>query len=452
MRQVIETNSDSNRDDVAVALLSFLEDKYDTKKWIVIVESINRRTSTTIDFFSIVVNNTAAYAICTDGSPKLSSLVSSYWNNFTFPLSGNRQTSFRDKVEPYLMKYLTLLRSSSQIYATLISEEPNCGMLLRQNKESLPVVVSSADFEYLQMNGTFLNSRCVDIKVMVVPVSETSTSITSSLQPANLNNCFPRKNYSESGMLRHDYIQGYLSVEGDSEEEGASITLDLEWRNSTGQRWRFVNNQLRNDNGKCLTAWNKHSWYLYQYDCHSDWTGQSWYRRGLQIVNANSFCLAFVGTKNDSIMYVAQDDCDATPPFFWYESDCEGAAAAMIINSTFPKFRHLRNEYSKQFLNGPGVDGKQILRYPWVNRAGQYWQLIDGQLKNANELCLVGKGWDVIESGCATVVSDGRWKYNEKKQIVSAEGYCLSVTNSKDYRVYYNYCKDDPEQRWEFTL
>ena len=446
IRQIMETNWDKNRNDMANALLNFLEDKYDTKRWIVTVQSIKRKTSTTIDFFKATINNTAAYAINTDGPIKFSSIASSYLNEFKFPYCDSNLQMSCYPIEPYLIKYLTPLTGKQLAYATLVSEEPDCKLLLEQNKESVPIVASSNGLECYQLNGNYLqnNSRCIDIKILVVPIKNTTNPENCSLQ---------RGNYSEQSgrLLRHDYIQGYLSVVSSSEEEGASVILDREWRNSSGQIWKFVDSQLRNNQGKCLTAWSKKSWYLYQYECHPDWTGQNWTRRGLQIVNGYSFCLAFVGTKDDPVMYVIQDVCDATPPFLWYDWNYQ-VMTNRSSDYTFPSYRHLRNEYSKQYLNGHGIDGKRISRYPWINRAGQNWQLIDGLLKNANGMCLVGKSWDAVESDCAAAATkaNGLWRYNEKQQLVSAEGYCLSVANGKNFLIHYISCNDDPEQRWYF--
>ena len=106
------------------------------------------------------------------------------------------------------------------------------------------------------------------------------------------------------GPLRNEYSQAYLSVQDDSNKEGASIVMDREWRNSPGQNWKFVNGQLRNGFGKCFTKWS----YtfpiaftsIYQYDCNHNWEGQKWYRYGLQIANVNvdKFICVFYGGIN----------------------------------------------------------------------------------------------------------------------------------------------------------
>ena len=81
------------------------------------------------------------------------------------------------------------------------------------------------------------------------------------------SNCF-----AKSGMLRNAFSQGYLSVVNDPKEmHGTCVILD--WRNSTGQKWRFINGRLRNGHGHCLTI-KPNNYTLYQYRCVTDWPKQ----------------------------------------------------------------------------------------------------------------------------------------------------------------------------------
>ena len=123
----------------------------------------------------------------------------------------------------------------------------------------------------------------------------------------------------KSGQLRNLDGQGYLSVKDDSSQEGAYVILKQESRRSPGQTWTFVNNQLRNGFGKCLTAWKYHSWYLYQYDCHHNWPGQKWTRRGLQILNGYGFCLD--GSSRNR--YAIQHYCRPWSSFMWHNLDTD---------------------------------------------------------------------------------------------------------------------------------
>ena len=103
----------------------------------------------------------------------------------------------------------------------------------------------------------------------------------------------------------HDSAPVYLSVVNNLKKEGEYITLEREWANATGKRWNCVNNQLRNENNKWMTAWIERSWYLYQYDCHPDWADKIWIRHGLQIVNGFHFCLTedLYGVPNGHTFY-----------------------------------------------------------------------------------------------------------------------------------------------------
>jgi hypothetical protein len=58
------------------------------------------------------------------------------------------------------------------------------------------------------------------------------------------------KDSNEPGLLRNELNQAYLSVYDDRNQESLPIILDRVWRNSSGQRWRFVNCQLINDHGQ----------------------------------------------------------------------------------------------------------------------------------------------------------------------------------------------------------
>ena len=254
---------------------------------------------------------------------------------------------------------------------------------------------------------------------------------------------------NQTGLLRNEYGQAYLSVQGDSNQEATSIILESKWRNTTGQRWRFIDNQLRNDFGKCLTAWTEQSWYLYQYDCHSDWAGQTWYRHGFQIVNGFNMCLSYEGKKDGRSMYVVQDLCDSTPPFLWYDWDtsCEDA---VIIPSSTTGSRPLRNEFSREYLS-VYENEDYVSHKPWSNQPGQKWKFVDGQLRNDHNKCLmVGKGWYVLQVDCSSgSVKAKTWTLNEKRQLISDGGYCLTVDgDNKGYVRIDSYCKDDPKYRW----
>jgi hypothetical protein len=461
---------------VADTLLDFLTDKYDTRKWIVVIlpttGSKNQIYSAQSGgFHTASANGTFAAAISVEQtlSVEMSTQVNAYLEKFKFPLETINNVnrfpirlgySLRPKerahdVHKHLVRHLAPLRTNSQlIIESLVAETP-CTTSIEKIKEFVTIVASN-NTENMQFTN---NDSCINHIILVVPSMKPAATLimnnaltTISDPPSsglldlhcNLRNDTD-SGVNQTGLLRNEYGQAYLSVQGDSNQEAASIILESEWRNTTGQRWRFVDNQLRNDFGKCLTAWTEQSWYLYQYDCHSDWAGQTWYRHGFQIVNGFNMCLSYEGKKDGRSMYVVQDLCDSTPPFLWYDWDTT-CWEAIISLSAVNESRALRNEFSKRYLSGYEEES-WAKHEPWSNQPGQNWEFVNGQLRNGNGKCLTGKGWYVNQVDCTDTVSAKTWTYNEKRQIASDDGYCLSVGNTEGYIVY-NYCKDDPEYRW----
>jgi hypothetical protein len=185
---------------------------------------------------------------------------------------------------------------------------------------------------------------------------------------------------------------------------------------------------------------------------------QTWRRTGLQIVTYsinplkarlyNDLCLTFVGSKDDDVMYAVLDKCDFTPPFLWYDwdLDCEDAAHKNHTDASNGS-RSLRNEFSRRYLSVYESEDYWHHR-PWSNHPGQNRKFVHGQLRNNFGKCLAGNGWyDLLVECSAGISNSKRWTYNEKRQIVSAEGFCFSVGDKSGY-VIYNYCKNDPEHRW----
>jgi hypothetical protein len=261
--------------------------------------------------------------------------------------------------------------------------------------------------------------------------------------------------HQDYAPLRNEFSQSYLSVQGDSDKEGANIVMDREWRNSSGQNWKFVNGQLRNGFGKCFTKWSQGSSHsIYQYDCDHDWDGQKWSRYGLQIiadgnVAGYTYCVSLYGNFN-KISYVNRvpmiGSCNSLPSFLWYNrnTNCEDA---MVIPPSTNGSRALRNEFSRLFLSA--VTEKYGMVKPWMNRPTQLWKFVDGMLRNDDGKCLAGKGWFVKKVACDSgrMGNNGLWTYTENRQIRSYAGYCLSNGDEETY-VYYDYCKDEAQQRW----
>jgi hypothetical protein len=463
MRDVIKEYWTQGREVVTDALLQFLEDKYETKKWIVIVLPETGSQSDVYSaisggFHSVSEKGMSAIAISVDRALILDWVplkefqmpIETVNNIFQNPpgigFSLKPKRAARD-VHEYLSLYLKPLRNQF-IIESLVIQTP-----CQSSEEEMKKIVTVATSNGTE-NSQIINDHggCIGHFILIVPVS--SSHINSSLiaEPSVHQDCVNQVDFNASnqtGLLRNEFGQAYLSVLGDSSLEAASIFLKSEWRNTTGQRWRFVDNQLKNDFGKCLTAWDIQSWslYLYQYDCHSDWAGQKWYRHGFQIVNGFNMCLSYKSSKS-GLMYVVQDLCDSTPPFLWYNWDtaCEDA---IVIPSSSVERRPLRNEFSREYLS-VYEDGVYVFHKPWSNQPGQKWKFIDGQLRNDRNKCLVGKGWYVHQVDCDDASSPSsakKWTLNEKRQIVSASGYCLSVGDKNGY-VLNNNCKDEPEYRW----
>lgn len=159
-----------------------------------------------------------------------------------------------------------------------------------------------------------------------------------------------------SNLFRNEYGQAYLTVQDDSNQSGSKRIIVDKWRNSTGQRWRFVRSsmRLRNDNDKCLMAHSRETPELYQHDCYIGYSpGQTWVRHGLHIVNGFFLCLTLQDSIKDSnITYAIQARCDSTPPFLWYTwaVDCEDIIVGNhhLMNKTN---LYLRNEFSRRFLS-----------------------------------------------------------------------------------------------------
>ena len=451
IRIVINNNFTQGRQNIAKILLNFLDDKYDMKRWIVVVspdtgDSSKVYSIQSAGFHTASSNGIFAAAISFYPSPELITEVNARMKDFKFPIESyyyldvsyrlREKASARD-VYDYLNRYMSPLRTSRSeaVIESIVVETP-----CTATEEAFKIfvtVTSSNDTGYVALNN---KGNCINHLVVIVPVKPFNSSATA-LQDLQCYN-----DGVQNGLLRNEFGQAYLSVLNDSSQEAAYVILDRTWKNSTGQRWKFVNNQLVNEHGKCLTAWILTSTYLYQYNCQMDWMGQIWYRVGLNIVNGFNLCLAYKSTPNDPVMYLVQAQCDSTPPYLWYEwdADCEDA---MVIPSIGSDSRPLKNEFSRRYLTVYN-DG-YALNEPLNNEAGQNWKFVDNQLTNDYGKCLAGRRQYVLQVDCEPKTDPSTmWNYNEKRQIVSnSSGYCLSTGNA-DGCILYTSCSDTPEYRW----
>ncbi len=334
-RIIIESQPESDGKVLANAIIQFLEDNHKTRKWLVVVgfNSDENPFDERVEFdrsgrfHTTNLNRTFAAAISADRfdpqefSHKTSILV----HDFKFPIETVTNAkkvpmgfglSLRAKegvhdIHQHFNRHLTPSWEDGQLSVEFLTITTPCGTA-EKKMEHYVTVSTSSGFIWKRITN---QDDCANKQIIVVPkpAAESGNDTTSnkSLTP-----------HGGSVLLRNEFGRAYLSVEDNSKEKGSYVVLDREWNNATGQRWRFVNNQLLNDHGKCLTAWTERSWYLYQYDCHPDWAGQIWIRHGLQIVNGFRFCLAFIqNVTNGFNRYVIQDVCDSTPPFLWYDWD-----------------------------------------------------------------------------------------------------------------------------------
>ena len=318
---IIERQSGNDLGIVAHALLEHLKKNYITRKWMVMVFSDKNLTDIrpSKGFHTASTTNTFAAAMSIDesDSPDFTDYANALLQDFRFPVETVTNVPFglslktkdlaRD-FHQHFNKFLAPLPIEERLGIESVAIATPCSTSEKKMDHYFSVLTSSS-FKWTKITN---QDECVNKQLIVIP-----TCIPIYDEIAN-----EKTSKQYNGVLRNEFGRAYLSVEGNSKEDGAYVTADGAWRNRTGQKWTFVNNQLKNENGKCLTAWTERSTYLYQYDCHPDWAGQVWIRHGLQIVNGFRFCLSVRERREDSAMYVVQDMCDSTPPFIWYNAAC----------------------------------------------------------------------------------------------------------------------------------
>jgi hypothetical protein len=339
MRQILEATSGRSTKSVADSLLEFLENKYDTKRWVVVLLSNiwwkpNKETWDTTRFADGDEKYGAFWFVCSKGFHK-----TTYKSDLAVAVSVDKEGDFsatRTLMDSHFKEFENPLWGDDDglgcIYARSTNEHfrqfwvPILTVTDRLDVESLSVeqdsfenviTVASKGAEYVRLPtsagcpSTFSAfSTSTSSIALVIPRTPIVPKSACSYNPVRAQ---------KSGRLRNLDGLGYLSVKDDSSQEGAYVILEQESRRSPGQTWTFVNNQLRNGFGKCLTAWKYHSWYLYQYDCHHNWPGQKWTRRGLQILNGYGFCLD--GSSRNR--YAIQHYCRPWSSFMWHNLDTD---------------------------------------------------------------------------------------------------------------------------------
>ena len=345
IRNVMSQSMIANIDlpQIADEVLRFLEKKHGNA-WLVIsmlLEDDNQHLNKEIDFYysrgfhATVYNGilTAAISVERINASEFSELTESRIKDFRFPVETIKNStkaplglglSLKPKEEAreiykHFKRHMAQSTSQNHLGVEFFVVITPCATAGRKAENSAAIAASEG-FKWKKITN---QDDCANKQVIAIP--------TRKISPARC----PQKSAHLYNVNGHDSAPVYLSVANNLNKEGEYVTLEREGANATGQRWNFVNNQLRNGNNKCLTAWTERSWYLYQYDCHPDWAGQIWIRHGLQIVNGFRFCLTFQGLRDNPVMYATQELCDSTLPFLWFDGDsnCEEPATARVANS-----------------------------------------------------------------------------------------------------------------------
>jgi hypothetical protein len=181
MRDIINNKWEEGREAVANIILQFLEDKYETKKWIVIVHpetgtQNNVYSAISGGFHSYSANSMVAIAISIDRALTLDRVI---LKDFQFPIetvnniiqnppgigySLKPKSAARD-VHEYLSLYLKPFRNQFVI-ESLVIETP-CKSSEEELKKIVTIVASNGtDFTQL-----FSNGNCIDNVVLFVPVN-----------------------------------------------------------------------------------------------------------------------------------------------------------------------------------------------------------------------------------------------------------------------------------------
>lgn len=473
--------------DAARSILRFLEDKYDSKLWTVFVvtgESLSHLTFGKDYSFRISegfrlarVNTTMAGAVSVDRIhvDHLSQTTAIYMKQFGFPMKAYEETLFLSSAylndaKYHLDEYLNVMRIKIVTeYLTILYSPSESDDVTKIRRVVIVESEGSPNFHIGEQDSEGI------LTAVVVPVRPTQLLHSwSSLSEEHRQPCEYDVNVTDIGRpLRSQANSMYITVQGNSKEDGAYIILDQEWRNETGQRWRLVDNQLRNDHGKCLSAWYRIHARLYQYDCKRNWTEQQWFRHGLQIVNGYQQCLTL---HDDNSLRRNYD----TSTFYPYHDYCKDNLIAMYWNDwhwncpvdlnyrTPEGATTLANAFSKRYLTIPDIFVRNEGEHrPWMNQLGQYWFVTNGTLLSTGGECLAPYikvtmkpplfphlyDYDMerrtlnvylVRHDC----QQHRWIFNQQGQLVYTKyGMCLTALGYSQ-EVQLVKCDGHADQRW----
>lgn len=215
----------------------------------------------------------------------------------------------------YVPAILTNADVLFKLYAPTLYE---CGSVTtRWRRQGHRLCARTADLEGNQFNDCLLGPLPADPYVRIVFPHRTASSSHLAWLEWDAECDYTVEPLGSIRTLRNRLFGKYLSTQGDSAEEGASIELD-EWTGKKGQQWRWIagSKLLQNGHGMCLQA---HRWYLYQYACDPLNPAQRWTLNGDgQLVNDHGYCASVQRTRDE---YVLHDYCTLDAGSLWtYES------------------------------------------------------------------------------------------------------------------------------------
>jgi hypothetical protein len=250
---------------LAKSLLEFLEDKYDTKKWIVVLLPDIQTTagSSHLEFLSVnkvhfthsgkfrtvSVHGTFVAAISVDQSAiDLIEFVDFNLEKFRIPIHTSAQygmTTIMQWAQGYRLRWdkrLLMIHENLHLFLTPVRKrvvvetmvvETHCTSTEEEFDEMVTIVGSNGTqwrWKSDEFDDYGKTGWCIDSLVIVVPVnsssawnSSMSTSTFDELE--NYESC-ENQDAETFGLLRNEFGQAYLSVQGDSSQDGAYIILD----------------------------------------------------------------------------------------------------------------------------------------------------------------------------------------------------------------------------------
>lgn len=438
---------------IAEEILLYLETKYDNKLWtvVVITESSDREPKYILSggFYQVRAKGTIAAAVAVEriDADRLFNQTTSLMKHFkffpVFPLNYNtpKWTPGVYQVRRYLDNYLTTIRSKVMTESLVIHLNSTWTSVLEKN------VTMSASAGAPNIHLPF-NQHSTHYMTMVVPVTDsTDSSARNSVNKSKCVNYINRKR----NVLRNKHFNMFLSVENDGGALPSRVRLEIDFKNKPSQIWRFVDNTLRNSQGKCLTVYKNDS-CLWSDDCDKNETEQRWYRNGSQIVNGNGRCLEASHKYDDNYYqreFIKEGECRDTPSFQWddWDLDCHPNTGPEIIENYTP----LTNDFGL-YLSVSEEENIPYLR-EWSNQSlGYYWQLVDGKLKNQFGNCLVNVETrnSPVELIDCDQVDHQSWTVNHKRQIVYGKRCCLTQIDPWWGKLACRNCKGDGYDQWTF--